>query len=1451
MTDLFILDLLPILLLAAAIILVIYLRSHSRREVPASDNQTGHFSENFRKIFFSVLSEVIASDDQATSLFAIANGVMRAFNANVFVFGRSGESAALLCQAARDSDRIANLLAKLGIKPDINAIPLRGGRAKVFAGGYAEFEDLFPLIGDLATSAACRKIQNELKFGSISTISVKTESGDYLILSLLPTKTSDARSFIAQFGALLDFAIYLSNLKKRLSELENRFDEQLIKVKNEFVEKEGAHLRLYDDMPIPAAVLDDSGIITEANRALKDLFGRKTEAVGQPLSSIMDEEARQSFVETLLNLKIRKEDNFPVVISERYFRARIFEISDKNQIVVYLLDETAGVNLRVELERTIDTLRKENELAEKIIAEEKKHSEEIIRNSVVPAMAVLDDKVEFASESFKRIFSVSDGQPVGEFCTQNEIAALPESEPAIETKASAGRTFSVLQWGSGRFRYYAFNDFTELRKVEEDLRRSSVELGKLFNGGLPAARVREEKIVEWNNSFGLLLKGFLETDRSLDGFFRYLGESADAVKSELESNTNASRTCRTTDRRSLNVSLSSAEDSIFIFVKDITEQENLKQQLRNTQNLLANSIEFFSEEPMFVLENGSVSAANLAARNKLNVRLDEPLDVDSLLKNLGASDHDSIVELNGKFFKIESASLNNLTIFHFRQVTEEIAQRAEIDKLKRRHDLLRELSNSERYENILANLKEIIGEDTPLKLVCTGVLYAARESADVYLLTVSTDKIEPSLSLSLSPADISVAEHGGLFSPNGSLGDKAELPDTTFSNIISAGDSELVIESTSIGDVHGFASVALAGGTNQESTGQHDGGGDQVVDGIGKVLKVASSTAVDIYTRLSAQKKFEESGKVTRALVGLTGISEGSFSEISRRTVDLLKQVFGADSTGVYAVDGPNLTLSVVNGTLPTTVSVPTMKSGAMVPASQLAADPALVKGREVVSSDGVYFSLMSRQRSLAIMFKFVGNPPAPSDLNAVSSIALDLLESKKTAETHATAVSSLSDESKSVNDFITNISRAPSPQDVLRILGDSLVQRYNDSKVSATTDGNAQSSARLLELLRKEEQGLAIYEANFLNFGIGVIKIQTSIDLFSRTMIELAMDKLRSFLAWKLPTAQNESAELQVKLDKMKSDLSSLHDSVDKVPASLRNARIEIDGVLSRLPFVQGDEKIIQEIKLRLASATKELSVDLDSSYTNQDAIFENIRESVMEQEASITRIKNFDISVLTDFRAESSVASLIKDIFVNFIITAAIPDCEVLMMTVQPSPNELSSGKGKHIGIRLTSLETVTPSESKVKQSETMQALVGKIERMGYGVDTRALGNELVMDICEIKKVETLKGESAMLVEDDRALVEEESRDILRIFAHLKVAGDAVEAEKIIGSEKFAAAFVDLSLPSINGKELCQQIKKAQPGCLTILLTNREGEEKSDGVDHIMVRPLTEESVRNLVEK
>ncbi len=91
----------------------------------------------------------------------------------------------------------------------------------------------------------------------------------------------------------------------------------------------------------------------------------------------------------------------------------------------------------------------------------------------------------------------------------------------------------------------------------------------------------------------------------------------------------------------------------------------------------------------------------------------------------------------------------------------------------------------------------------------------------------------------------------------------------------------------------------------------------------------------------------------------------------------------------------------------------------------------------------------------------------------------------------------------------------------------------------------------------------------------------------------------------------------------------------------------------------------------------------------------------------------------------------------------------------------------------------------------------------------------------------------------------------DKFRGIIALKLPPVQSETADLLAAEKFNAAFIGLSLPSIDGREMCRQIKKAQPECLTVLIINREGEEKSEGVDYIALRPLEEEKVRSYIEK
>ncbi len=358
--------------------------------------------------------------------------------------------------------------------------------------------------------------------------------------------------------------------------------------------------------------------------------------------------------------------------------------------------------------------------------------------------------------------------------------------------------------------------------------------------------------------------------------------------------------------------------------------------------------------------------------------------------------------------------------------------------------------------------------------------------------------------------------------------------------------------------------------------------------------------------------------------------------------------------------------------------------------------------------------------------------------------------------------------------------------------------------------------------------------------------------------MVELSVDKIKSIFTMKLPALQAETALLNSKLERAKEEQAILRESIERVPVSLRNARIAIDNVLSRLSFVQGEEKILQEIRLHLAAAAKEMSMDLDGSSKSQDELFEAVRSALMNQSDSGAgnmpiRIKGFETSSLAEIRTDQATFDILRDLLSNVVLVSGLKECDVLMTTSTPGPGDAAEGKGKRVGLRITGADGEAVDEDKIEGSASIRALVGKIEKLGYTVEADVHLNMMTLEIIESKPVEGAETGvlTALLVEDDKKLVEEESQNLLRVFSRLKVAGDAVEAAKLFDAERFAVAFIDLSLPSINGRELCSQLKKAQPQCTTVLLTNREGEEKSEGVDHITLRPLEVDSINKFKPK
>ena len=1431
MTEALILISLLVVLVAAAAAFALWLRASSNKRLSAGLRKLETQSTKFRDNFFKTLASVQFETNPDKCLDTISDGISLSFDSDTFILRRSDTAAQLVAYSSARTDEISTALQKSGIRFDAHKIPISGERAKLFETGFIEAVDIFPLIDDLVTVASARKLQHDLKFASIVSASVKTDTDNYLVFLLLPVRIPGLKFELGQFLQLIRLGLDLTQVRQKLKGFEERFDEQFISARNELKAKESAHLAVFSEMTIPAALIDERGVITEANDALAKIFPEGTKPVGQALSMVLDEENRRHFLEVIMTASSKADAETNVKVGGKSFKVHVvppkLTVDGPRNIAVYFVDETPIVNLRQELERTIDSLKSDNQHSSQMLTEEKDHASDMIRNAPFAVLKVVEGNINVYSGAAASVLKLSANEPLADFISTNGFVQFPESEGSFETTDGEGRTFAVDSWNSAGSSLYAFRELTESKEKDRTIASLSLDSDKLFDGTLPTAAVKDNLIVRWNTPFGNLFGEIVSSDKTLEGFLRYLGEPPGAFLAELQTSGTITRDCRTKDKKYLDVrAVRSTGNAAFVFVTDLTEQENAKQALRATQNLLSNAVESFSDEPFFIVESGMVTAANMAARTKLNLKLDEPFDGAAVLSTVGFSSENGTVELGGIVHRMNTSVFGNATVYRFEEMSQQIEHLSEIERLKIRQGIVRDMSTSSQYEELLANLFEIVKNDKVenTRLICTGVVQTSKDLADVYLLAVQEERTEPALTLSLTSDDLFLLERGGSFA-------KEELPDSTFMNVISGNSARLMLASSSAGDSRGFASIAFQVG---EISGQ-------VETEVTSVLETGSSVALSIATRVSAERKFESTDKVTRALVGLTGIGEDSFDEAARKYVDLLRHVFSTESVGIYVASGATLSQAAINGSLPSTLSVPNLRFGSLVTGGQL-------EGDEQKSSEGFYFAVKSRKQNLALVFKIIGIPPAPSELNAIGSIALDLLEARKGSEIQSQKTGALQDESRMLNDYMVKLARATKIQEVIDILRATLADRYPDVKVNS--EDTYDDSIEPLALAEKADP--PSFRANFSNFGFGILTVKCVVDQFSRGIVGSAVDKIRSLLAAKLPAAQRENEVIRMQLDRTKTDYSTLQESVDKVPAAMRHARIEIDNVLSRLPFVQGEENLMQEIKLHLASAAKEISFDMDSSTRNQDEIFAAVRMAVMERGETSGKFKDIDISVLTEFRVPAATFDMLKDLFVNFIVIAAVNDSEISMMTAQPSPGEAASGKGKHISVRITAPHGNVYHDDAVNSNSSIKTLMNDLSKLGYDLDTRALGNELTLDVCEIKSIDTSQQQSmsALLVEDDKVLAYDESQKLIRLFSLLKVAGDAVEAAMVLDSASFNIAFVDLSLPSINGKELCQQIKQSQPGCVTVLLTNREGEERSEGVDHIMQRPIDETVVRKYLK-
>lgn len=214
--------------------------------------------------------------------------------------------------------------------------------------------------------------------------------------------------------------------------------------------------------------------------------------------------------------------------------------------------------------------------------------------------------------------------------------------------------------------------------------------------------------MEWNDRFAQILTGFLESERSFDAFLGYLGMPPEETRIEISSGSEVQKMCALSDGKALRVYFSSLEDSILVYVEEISKKDSSAGEQQSLQKLLEKSLDFLSEEPAFILENGRITAANALAKDILRINSKEMLDADSLVAGLGVPDPTAPLELNGEEFKVEDFALGNLRVFRLKKVAQGVSPSLETSGSGRRSELLSKLITSENFYSILDNLREIL-----------------------------------------------------------------------------------------------------------------------------------------------------------------------------------------------------------------------------------------------------------------------------------------------------------------------------------------------------------------------------------------------------------------------------------------------------------------------------------------------------------------------------------------------------------------------------------------------------------------------------------------------------------------------------------------------------------------------------------------------------------------------
>jgi signal transduction histidine kinase len=284
--------------------------------------------------------------------------------------------------------------------------------------------------------------------------------------------------------------------------------------------------------------------------------------------------------------------------------------------------------------------------------------------------------------------------------------------------------------------------------------------------------------------------------------------------------------------------------------------------------------------------------------------------------------------------------------------------------------------------------------------------------------------------------------------------------------------------------------------------------------------------------------------------------------------------------------------------------------------------------------------------------------------------------------------------------------------------------------------------------------------------------------------------------------------------------------------------------------------------------------------SPVNLNALVEQavaLTEPKWKQQAQTSGVTVSIRTELPEMPAIAGDASDLREVLTNLIFNAvdAMPKGGTITLATRQRGEQVvvlevsDTGTGMTEEVRRRCLEPFFSTKGEGGTGLGLAIIYGIVQRHGGSVEIESeLGKGTTFRMrlpvytgqpvaAEEAKAETARVSLHVLVVDDEPLLRDIESEYLCIDGHtVDIAGDGSEALQKLRAGHFDLVITDRAMPQMNGDQLAAAIKQFTPETPVILVTGfgdlmRSNGEKPVGVDLIVPKPFTQETLRHAVEE